>query len=130
MKTFSAICFLALAAVVSAYPRAKDSKYTDRYDSVNLEEVISNRRLLVPYIKCILEQGKCSPEGRELRSHIKEALENYCAKCTDTQRSGTRRVIGHLINNEAAYWTQLSAKYDPDRKFVTKYEKELRTVKV
>nr|QIJ45723.1 chemosensory protein [Glyphodes pyloalis] len=128
MKTFTAICFLALAAAASAYP-GKGGKYTDRYDNINLDEVVGNRRLLIPYIKCILEQGKCSPEGRELKSHIREALENYCAKCTETQRQGTRRVIGHLINNEADYWNQLSAKYDPHHKFVAKYEKELRTVR-
>nr|QCX43082.1 chemosensory protein csp2 [Helopeltis theivora] len=127
MKTFTAICFLALAALASAYPG--NDKYTDRYDNINLDEIVSNRRLLVPYLKCILEQGKCSPEGRELKSHIREALENYCAKCTETQRSGTRRVIGHLINNESSYWNQLTAKYDPDNKFVAKYESELRTVK-
>nr|APG32551.1 chemosensory protein [Conogethes punctiferalis] len=127
MKTFSAICFLALAAVVAAFPG--DGKYTDRYDNINLEEIVGNKRLLVPYIKCILEQGKCSPEGRELKSHIREALENYCAKCTEIQRNGTRFVIGHLINNEAEYWAQLTAKYDPQHKYVSKYENELRTVK-
>nr|AIX97840.1 chemosensory protein [Cnaphalocrocis medinalis] len=126
MKTFTAICLLALAASAAAFPGS--DKYTDRYDNINLDEIISNKRLLVPYIKCMLEQGKCSPEGKELRSHIKEALENYCGKCTETQRDGTRRVIGHLINNEPDYWSQLTVKYDPDHKYVTKYEKELKTV--
>ncbi|KAL0820529.1 hypothetical protein ABMA28_006383 [Loxostege sticticalis] len=125
MKTFVAICFLALAAMAAARPQT----YTDRYDTINLDEILQNKRLLVPYIKCILDQGRCTAEGKELKSHIREALENFCAKCTETQRTGTRRVIGHLINNEPEYWAQLTAKYDPQHKYVVKYEDELRIAK-
>lgn len=64
-----------------------------------------------------------------ITDHIKEALENECAKCTETQKNGTRKVIGHLINNEDAYWKELTAKYDPENKFTAKYEKELREIK-
>ncbi|CAG5049112.1 unnamed protein product [Parnassius apollo] len=102
--------------------------YTDRYDNVDLDDIFSNRRLLVSYIKCILDEGKCTADGNELKSHIKEALENKCEKCTDAQKSGTKRVIGHLINNEKDYWNQLTAKYDPDRKYVVIYESELRKI--
>nr|AOG12900.1 chemosensory protein [Eogystia hippophaecolus] len=126
MKTFIVVCLFAVVTIASARP---DDKYTDKYDKINLDEILENRRLLIPYLKCILEQGKCSPEGKELKSHIQEALENYCAKCTETQRNGTRRVIGHLINNEEEYWGQLKAKYDPTNKYVTKYEDDLRSVK-
>ncbi|KPJ09676.1 Ejaculatory bulb-specific protein 3 [Papilio machaon] len=122
MNSFLMVCLLALAAAVGA------EQYTDRYDNVDLDEILSNRRLLVPYINCILEEGKCSPDGKELKSHIKEALENNCEKCTDTQKSGTRKVIGHLINNEKEYWGKLTAKYDPERKYVTKYETDLRKI--
>nr|UZX40229.1 chemosensory protein CSP16 [Carposina sasakii] len=117
---------LALAALASARP---EEHYTDRYDNVNLDEILENKRLLVPYIKCMLDQGKCSPDGKELKSHIRDALENYCEKCTEVQKNGTRRVIGHLINHEPAYWAELTAKYDPQHQYVNKYEKELRTVK-
>ncbi|KAL4715028.1 hypothetical protein ACJJTC_003179 [Scirpophaga incertulas] len=121
---FLIVCLFALVAVSCALPQ----KYTDKYDNVNLSEIIGNRRLLIPYVKCTLDQGKCSPDGKELKSHIREALENYCAKCTETQKTNTRVVLGHLINNEPEYWTQLTQKYDPQRKYVVKYEDELKTV--
>lgn len=56
-------------------------------------------------------------------------MENYCERCTKSQRRGTRLVIAHLINNEPGYWKQLTDKYDHDHKYVKKYEAELRTVK-
>ncbi|CAG4947247.1 unnamed protein product [Colias eurytheme] len=125
MKYLIAFCVIALAAVTNARP----DTYTNKYDGIDLKEILNNRRLLVPYVKCALEQGKCSPEGKELRSHIKEALENYCGKCTDTQKNGTRLVITHLINHESDFWNQLVDKYDPSKKYVTKYESELKSIK-
>ncbi|WP_289479526.1 A10/OS-D family protein, partial [Klebsiella pneumoniae] len=82
MKSMIVLCVLSVAALVVARP--DDSHYTDRYDNVDLDEILSNRRLLVPYIKCILDQGKCAPDAKELKEHIREALENECGKCTET----------------------------------------------
>ena len=62
-------------------------------------------------------------------AHIKEALEEDCAKCTKTQRDGTRQVMGHLINHEVEFWNQLKAKYDPQSKYSAKHEQELRKLK-
>lgn len=59
------VCVLALVAIVAARPET--DKYTDRYDNIDIDEILSNRRLLTPYIKCILDQGKCSAEGKELK---------------------------------------------------------------
>ncbi|CAH2089571.1 unnamed protein product [Euphydryas editha] len=124
MKSIIVLCFLALVA----YAAARPDKYTDRFDDINLEEIINNRKLLTGYILCVLDKGKCTAEGRELKSHIKEALENNCENCTEKQRSGTRTVIGHLINNEKDYWSKLTEKYDPQHKYVVKYEQELRKI--
>ncbi|VVC97651.1 unnamed protein product [Leptidea sinapis] len=136
MKSLAVVCLLALFVFAAARPDV----YTDKYDNVDLDEILENKRLFTPYVKCILDQGKCSPDGKELKSHIKEALEQNCGKCTDKQKTGTRphikealeqncgkctdkqktgtrRVIGHLINNESEYWKQLKAKYDPKNQF-------------
>ncbi|KAG6454391.1 hypothetical protein O3G_MSEX008687 [Manduca sexta] len=125
MKTFVALCLLSVVAVTLARP----DHYTDRYDNVNLDEILDNHRVLVPYIKCILDQGKCAPDAKELKEHIREALETECSKCTNAQKNGTRRVIQHLINHEPEYWQELGDKYDPERKYTVKYEKELREIK-
>uniref|UniRef100_A0A2A4J5F1 Chemosensory protein n=1 Tax=Heliothis virescens TaxID=7102 RepID=A0A2A4J5F1_HELVI len=124
MNSLIVFCVLSAAAMALARP----DTYTDKYDSVDLDEVLSNRRLLVPYVNCLLEQGKCAPDAKELKEHIREALENACGKCTEAQKNGTRRVIGHLINKEPEFWNQLKAKYDPNNKYTQKYEKELKEV--
>lgn len=43
-------------------------KYPQKFDQVNIESVLSNDRVLTNYIKCLLEKGACTREGRELKS--------------------------------------------------------------
>lgn len=62
MKTFIVLALFAVVAV-----SARPEQYTDKYDNVNIDEILNNKRLLVPYLKCILEQGKCSADGKELK---------------------------------------------------------------
>ncbi|NP_001296023.1 ejaculatory bulb-specific protein 3-like precursor [Plutella xylostella] len=125
MNSLVLVC-LALVAVAAARPQAT---YTSKYDGVNVDEILANDRLMMPYIKCALDHGRCSPEAKELKSHIKEALENNCAKCTDKQKPAVRKVIAHLINHKPAEWRQLSDKYDPAGKYTAQYEDQLRAVK-
>lgn len=78
MQKLTLACLLV--AVAAAAARPNDSHYTDRYDNVNLDELISNRRLLVPYVKCVLDQGKCSPDGKELKGEclIEWQIGSFC----------------------------------------------------
>nr|XP_049701316.1 uncharacterized protein LOC110376358 [Helicoverpa armigera] len=119
---YSRMKFLVVAIVVTLAAFAVAETYTDRYDNINIDEIIENRKLLVPYIKCVLEQGRCTPEGRELKAHIKDALQTSCTKCTQKQRKASRKVVKHIRANELDYWKQLLAKYDPDSIYVKNYE--------
>lgn len=69
MNSFMVLCLFGLVALAVARP---DGQYTSKYDNVDLNQILSNRRLLTPYIKCMLDQGKCTPEGKELKCKHKE----------------------------------------------------------
>ncbi|VVC97647.1 allergen Tha p 1-like [Leptidea sinapis] len=97
-------------------------EYSSKYDNINVQEIIDNKRLLESYAHCVLDKGKCTPEGKELKEHIIDALETGCSKCTEKQKSGTELVITHLVNNERAIWEEACAKYDPEGKYKAKYE--------
>ncbi|XP_073953865.1 ejaculatory bulb-specific protein 3-like [Choristoneura fumiferana] len=97
-------------------------QYTDRYDSVNIDEILANKRLLVPYVKCMLGQGRCTPEGKALKSHVNDAMTTGCEKCTEWQRKSARKVVKHLKEHEQEYWEQMKAKYDPGDKYKPTYE--------
>ncbi|KAK7865718.1 hypothetical protein R5R35_005512 [Gryllus longicercus] len=113
---FLAIC--TLWAVATAVER-----YTDKYDNINLQEILNNERLFKKYLECLLadSDSRCTADGRELRKAIPDALTTECSKCTAKQRSGAATVIKHLRDNRPGDWAKLQAKWDPQGIFVTKY---------
>lgn len=57
------MCVVALAAVALA----QDSKYTTRYDGIDIDQILKSERLFNNYYNCLMETGKCTPDGRELK---------------------------------------------------------------
>lgn len=57
------LCLVAVQCVVVLADR-----YTSRYDNIDLDSVLNNRRALNAIIKCLLDKGPCSPEGKEMKS--------------------------------------------------------------
>lgn len=69
---------MLLAAVVAVALARPDSKYTTKYDNVDLDEIIKNDRLMQNYVKCLLEKGNCSPDGAELKSKYPPIMFYLC----------------------------------------------------
>jgi hypothetical protein len=61
MKYFIAI--LALIAVVAA----DDEKYVTKFDTIDLDSILESDRLFSNYFKCLMDEGKCTPDGTELK---------------------------------------------------------------
>lgn len=78
------LCVLAIATTLEAAA----TQFTTKYDNVNVDEVLGNERLLQKYIDCILDKGKCTADGQELKSEY----------CTSSFRKFP--VLGH-------YWVSL-----------------------
>ncbi|XP_026320939.1 ejaculatory bulb-specific protein 3-like [Hyposmocoma kahamanoa] len=116
------IRYVVFLSCLIAAAIAQEEKYTDKYDNIDIQEILDNKRLLHSYIDCLMERGKCTAEGKELKEHIVDALETGCEKCTENQQKGTHKVIEHLIKNELPAWKELCKKYDPSGNFRKKYE--------
>jgi hypothetical protein len=70
MKNFVAFSFVLVAALTlaeAARVRRDDNKYTTKYDNINVDDILASDRLVDNYAKCLLETGKCTPEGSELK---------------------------------------------------------------
>lgn len=112
--------------------RPEEGSYTTKYDGVDIDEILKSDRLFNNYFKCLMDKGKCTPDGSELKRVLPDALKTNCSKCSEKQRSGTDRVIRYLIDNKAAQWSSLQAKYDPENVYINKFkaEAEARGVKL
>jgi hypothetical protein len=62
-------CLLALECAV-----VLSDNYSSRYDNIDLDAILRNNRALNGIIKCVLEKGPCSPEGRELKSKMQHFI--------------------------------------------------------
>lgn len=51
---------------------AEEAKYTNKFDNVNLEDILNSDRLLSNYVKCLKGVGKCTPDGTELKRKFRE----------------------------------------------------------
>ncbi|XP_050463663.1 allergen Tha p 1-like [Cataglyphis hispanica] len=120
---FILVCLFAIGTVVYVYGRPED-RYTDRFDNIDVDQILHNDRLLKRYADCLLEKSdvRCPPEANELKNVLSEALETECAKCSDHQKEVAKKAIKFLVNNKRDMWNELKAKYDPEGKFTKKYE--------
>lgn len=58
---------LLLVVVVGV---AFGDEYTSKFDNVDLDQILSSDRLLRNYMNCLLDKGKCTPDGIELKSTL------------------------------------------------------------
>ncbi|XP_055548418.1 ejaculatory bulb-specific protein 3-like [Wyeomyia smithii] len=116
--------FIVVALALVVLVAAQDDKYTTKYDSIDVDEIVNSDRLFNNYFKCLMDEGACTPEGNELKRVLPDALENNCAKCSEKQKETTTKVIKNLTENRPEQWKALKAKYDPDNKYSSKYSEE------
>jgi len=67
MKEYFLITLALLITLVTAA-----EKYPEKYDNVDVDMILGNNRVLSNYIRCMMDEGPCTAEGRELRSKCKK----------------------------------------------------------
>lgn len=126
MKLIVAVALMCMVAVAWGKPA---STYTDKWDNINVDEILESQRLLKAYVDCLMDRGRCTPDGKALKETLPDALENECSKCTEKQKSGSDKVIRHLVNKRPDLWKELSTKYDPDNIYQDKYKTQIESAK-
>lgn len=137
--------FLCVNGGGEAKPSAISGGYETKYDNIDLNELLKNDRLRKNYVKCLLNEGPCTPDALELKSNQKfrilfdniesiklfkhffsvdslpDAIATNCSKCTEKQKNGSEKVTHYLIDNQPEEWDQLAAIYDKDGEYKRNY---------
>ncbi|CAK1584490.1 unnamed protein product [Parnassius mnemosyne] len=95
--------------------------YTTKYDNVNIDQILASERLLAGYVNCLLDLGPCTPDGKELKSNLPDAIANDCKNCTERQREGADKVMHYIIDNRPDDWNKLEQKYESDGSYKRQY---------
>ncbi|KAM3963365.1 allergen Tha p 1-like [Aphomia sociella] len=117
---------MLMAAMVYAKP---SYTYTDKWDHINVDEILDSQRLLKGYVDCLMDKGRCTPDGKALKETIPNALEHDCSKCTAKQKEGADKTIRFLVNKRPDLWKELKVKYDPNSTYETRYKDRLDKIK-
>ncbi|XP_017878064.1 ejaculatory bulb-specific protein 3-like [Ceratina calcarata] len=128
MKT-TVLCLLVLVAVAYVAARPKD-EYTSKFDNIDVDQILHSDRLLTNYFKCLMDEGRCTSEGAELKKTLPDALETECSKCSEKHKEVVKKVIKFLVKEKPEMWDKLANKYDPDRKYRTKFENQAKELGV
>lgn len=65
------LCLVLLVLVAGALAA---ERYPSKYDDVDVDRILQNNRILTNYIKCMMDEGSCTAEGRELKSKLNTKL--------------------------------------------------------
>ncbi|XP_033216283.1 ejaculatory bulb-specific protein 3-like [Belonocnema kinseyi] len=122
---FALVFLVALVVAVSAAP-----EYTSKFDNIDLDQILNNDRLLNNYISCLLKDTGCTPDGKELKTVLPDALATECVNCTEKQKKGSEKVIQFLSDKKPEIWKQLLDKYDKDGSYRAKYGEHAKKIGV
>lgn len=116
------VCLIFLGLIAVAFAA---EGYTTKFDDIDIDRILQNNRVLTNYIKCLLDEGPCTNEGRELKKTLPDALATGCSKCNEKQKATAEKVINHLRANRVRDWERLMNKYDPQGQYKNRFEHAL-----
>lgn len=90
MPKFTFFCIIAI--VVFATGNGEET-YDLKYDNIDVDEILKSERLLSNYINCLMEEGPCTEDGRDLKDILPDAVSTDCSKCTEKQKEGSSRIM-------------------------------------
>ncbi|XP_049963418.1 ejaculatory bulb-specific protein 3-like [Schistocerca serialis cubense] len=113
------IFYCCLVAAVAIPAKAAPQ---DKLDNFNVDEILNNDRLLKSYIQCMLDadDGKCTNEGKEIKSRLPKLLATGCGDCSPSQLERIIKSLKHITEKHPAEWTKLKAKFDPTGEYTKK----------
>lgn len=59
-----------VVSVTIALTITRDGFYDTKYNHLDIERVLNNKRLVLYYGQCLLGEGPCTPQGTEFKSKL------------------------------------------------------------
>ncbi|XP_054278835.1 ejaculatory bulb-specific protein 3-like [Macrosteles quadrilineatus] len=110
------VLLLACAALTVAAPGpAAPKQLNSRLDSVDVDKILANPRVLSNYVKCVTDKGPCTSEGKDLKKILPEVISTACANCSPKMRANLKKTILAMRQKYPNEWTAVVNKYDPKR---------------
>nr|XP_012220507.1 PREDICTED: ejaculatory bulb-specific protein 3-like [Linepithema humile] len=107
---------VAIISIALTYVVAQEL-YTDKYDDVDVIQILENEKLRDQYYKCFMEQGPClTGDAKFLREILSEAFQTKCKKCTEKQKVMLDQIVDWYTTNAPDEWRTIVEKTVEDMK--------------
>jgi hypothetical protein len=93
---FSFIFRVIAVAIVFVAIATCDTTYDVKYDNVDVNEILKSERLLSNYINCLMDEGPCTEDGRDLKDTLPDAINTDCSKCSEKQKEGADKIMHYM----------------------------------
>ncbi|XP_037046281.1 uncharacterized protein LOC119081447 isoform X6 [Bradysia coprophila] len=100
--------------------------YSVRYNNLDIDTILNSDRLVTNYVECLLSRKPCSPEGKELKRILPEALRTKCGRCSNSQKEVALKVLKKLYVYYPKHYNDLRAKWDQTGEYHRRFEEYLR----
>ncbi|KAJ8670411.1 hypothetical protein QAD02_001670 [Eretmocerus hayati] len=115
MATTTTMCLLVIIAVgplnCDAAALSEEKVYSDKYDNINVDDILKNERKRENYYNCFIGKAPCiTPDARFFKERFPEAMVTKCVKCTQKQSQNFEKIIDYYIKNEPAKWEAVLVK--------------------
>ena len=117
----AAIAVALMAVALAVQSRGGDAQgiveYLAAIDRLDADQVINNRRLMMNTIKCLLDEGPCSNQFRDIKKALPTILEDNCASCSKDQKNKFKKLIDMLRTTFPQEYQRIGSIFDPDGKY-------------
>ncbi|XP_070168928.1 ejaculatory bulb-specific protein 3-like [Polyergus mexicanus] len=91
--------------------------YSDKYDYIDINEILKNDKLREQYYQCYMDTGPCpTADAKFFKEMASEALQTKCKKCTEKQKEMLDLVVDWYTKNKPDQWQKMIKKSLEDMK--------------
>ncbi|XP_070169011.1 ejaculatory bulb-specific protein 3-like [Polyergus mexicanus] len=85
--------------------------YSDKYDYIDVKEILNNNKLQDQYYQCFMETGPCPTADAKFFKEIgSELFQTKCKKCTEKQKEMLNIIVDWYTKNEPEQWQKFVKK--------------------
>ncbi|CAF4807840.1 unnamed protein product [Pieris macdunnoughi] len=99
--------------------------YDSRYDYYDTDYLVENPRLLKKYINCFLNEGPCTPIGKDFKLALPEIVRTACSRCSPSQKRLAQKTFEAFNLYLHDDYNTLKSRLDPENRFFGNF---LRTI--
>ncbi|XP_012273359.1 ejaculatory bulb-specific protein 3-like [Orussus abietinus] len=107
------VLFTVVAAAILV--NAEREFYSEKYDHIDVDEILANPRTRNQYYKCVYGSAPCvTAAAKYLKDKFPEAIVTNCKYCTERQKVNFGKLVTWFVENDEKGWNALLEKLIDD----------------